>query len=136
MHKRTLSRITVRRKPGDSTRGWLTAGQFSLPVALGRGGLSARRHAGEFLLDAKDFTLLLPRVFRGPIEAERLAGRLDWERKSDHWQVRGEDLRLAVAARDAVEGERHAPGLARVRLDARREVEQRQRGARRRRRVE
>lgn len=61
------------------------------------GRLSARRHTGEFLLDAKDFTLLLPRVFRGPIEAERLAGRLDWERKSDHWQVRGADLRLEGA---------------------------------------
>lgn len=47
MHKRTLSRITVRRKPGDSTRGWLTAGQLSLPVALGRGGIKANKREGD-----------------------------------------------------------------------------------------
>ena len=47
MHKRTLSRITVRRKPGDSTRGWLTAGHLSLPVALGRGGIKANKREGD-----------------------------------------------------------------------------------------
>lgn len=47
MHKRTLSRITVRRKPGDSTRGWLTAGPLSLPVALGRGGIKANKREGD-----------------------------------------------------------------------------------------
>ena len=47
MHKWTLSHITVRRKPGDSTRGWLTAGQFSLPVALGRGGIKANKREGD-----------------------------------------------------------------------------------------
>ena len=46
MHKWTLSHITVRRKPGDSTRGWLTAGQFSLPVALGRCGIKANKREG------------------------------------------------------------------------------------------
>lgn len=47
MHKRTLSRITVRRKPGDSTRGWLTAGPLALPVALGRGGIKANKREGD-----------------------------------------------------------------------------------------
>ena len=47
MHKRTLSRITVRRKPGDSTRGWLTVGPLSLPVALGRGGIKANKREGD-----------------------------------------------------------------------------------------
>jgi len=47
MHKRTLSRITVRRKPNDSTRGWLTAGPLSLPVALGRGGIKANKREGD-----------------------------------------------------------------------------------------
>ena len=47
MHKRTLSHITVRRKPGDSTRGWLTAGPLALPVALGRGGIKANKREGD-----------------------------------------------------------------------------------------
>jgi L,D-peptidoglycan transpeptidase YkuD (ErfK/YbiS/YcfS/YnhG family) len=47
MHKRTLSRITVRRKPGDSRRGWLIAGPLSLPVALGRGGVKANKREGD-----------------------------------------------------------------------------------------
>jgi L,D-peptidoglycan transpeptidase YkuD (ErfK/YbiS/YcfS/YnhG family) len=47
MHKRTLSRITVRRKPGDSTRGWLITGPLSLPVALGRGGIKANKREGD-----------------------------------------------------------------------------------------
>ena len=47
MRKKTLSRVTVRRKPGDPQRGWLTAGQFSLPVALGRGGIKANKREGD-----------------------------------------------------------------------------------------
>jgi L,D-peptidoglycan transpeptidase YkuD (ErfK/YbiS/YcfS/YnhG family) len=47
MHKRTLSRIMVRRKPGDRRRGWLTAGQLALPVALGRGGIKANKREGD-----------------------------------------------------------------------------------------
>ena len=47
MRKQPLSRITVRRKAGNSTRGWLTAGQLSLPVALGRGGVKANKREGD-----------------------------------------------------------------------------------------
>jgi len=39
--------MTVRRKPGNSTRGWLIAGQLSLPVALGRGGVKANKREGD-----------------------------------------------------------------------------------------
>ncbi len=45
--KRSFSRITVRRKPGDSSRGWLIAGMFALPVALGRGGIKANKREGD-----------------------------------------------------------------------------------------
>jgi L,D-peptidoglycan transpeptidase YkuD (ErfK/YbiS/YcfS/YnhG family) len=45
--KRSLSRITVHRKPGDSRRGWLTAGTLALPVALGRGGIKANKREGD-----------------------------------------------------------------------------------------
>jgi L,D-peptidoglycan transpeptidase YkuD (ErfK/YbiS/YcfS/YnhG family) len=47
MRKQALSRITVRPKPGDSRRGWLTAGPVSLPVALGRGGIKANKREGD-----------------------------------------------------------------------------------------
>jgi L,D-peptidoglycan transpeptidase YkuD (ErfK/YbiS/YcfS/YnhG family) len=47
VQKRSLSRITVRRKPGDSRRGWLTAGTLALPVALGRGGIKANKREGD-----------------------------------------------------------------------------------------
>lgn len=47
MRKRSLSRITVRRKPGDSRRGWLVAGALALPVALGRGGIKANKREGD-----------------------------------------------------------------------------------------
>ena len=45
--KRSLSRITIRRKPGDPRRGWLTAGTLILPVALGRGGIKANKREGD-----------------------------------------------------------------------------------------
>jgi L,D-peptidoglycan transpeptidase YkuD (ErfK/YbiS/YcfS/YnhG family) len=47
MRKQSLSRITIRRKPGDSRRGWLTAGAQALPVALGRGGIKANKREGD-----------------------------------------------------------------------------------------
>lgn len=47
MRRRSLSRVTVRRKPGDPRRGWLTAGSLALPVALGRGGIIANKREGD-----------------------------------------------------------------------------------------
>lgn len=47
LQKRSLSRITVRRKPGNPRRGWLIAGVFALPVALGRGGIKANKREGD-----------------------------------------------------------------------------------------
>ena len=47
MQKRSLSRITVRRKPSDASRGWLIAGMLALPVALGRGGIKANKREGD-----------------------------------------------------------------------------------------
>ena len=39
--------MTVRRKPGDPTRGWLIAGPLALPVALGRGDVKANKREGD-----------------------------------------------------------------------------------------
>jgi len=47
MRKRSSSRLTVRRKPGHPTRGWLTIGPHALPVALGRGGIRANKREGD-----------------------------------------------------------------------------------------
>jgi L,D-peptidoglycan transpeptidase YkuD (ErfK/YbiS/YcfS/YnhG family) len=47
MRRQTHSTITVRRKPGDPRRGWLTAGPLALPVALGRGGVRANKREGD-----------------------------------------------------------------------------------------
>lgn len=47
MHRTPLSRISVRRKPGDPSRGWLSAGSLTLPVALGRGGIKANKREGD-----------------------------------------------------------------------------------------
>jgi L,D-peptidoglycan transpeptidase YkuD (ErfK/YbiS/YcfS/YnhG family) len=47
MRKDALSRVTVRRKPGNSRRGVLMAGPLALPVALGRGGVKANKREGD-----------------------------------------------------------------------------------------
>jgi L,D-peptidoglycan transpeptidase YkuD (ErfK/YbiS/YcfS/YnhG family) len=47
MRKNSLSRITVRRKPGRPSQGWLAAGAWTLPVALGRGGIKANKREGD-----------------------------------------------------------------------------------------
>lgn len=47
MRNNSLSRITVRRRPGNSSQGWLVAGPLALPVALGRGGIKANKREGD-----------------------------------------------------------------------------------------
>ncbi len=43
----SLRRLAVRRKPAQPARGVLTAGQLSLPVALGRAGIKANKREGD-----------------------------------------------------------------------------------------
>lgn len=47
MRQRSLTTLTVRRKPGDPRRGWLVAGPLALPVALGRCGIKANKREGD-----------------------------------------------------------------------------------------
>jgi len=47
MRKRSLSRLTVRRRAGNPCQGWLVAGTLALPVALGRGGVRANKREGD-----------------------------------------------------------------------------------------
>jgi L,D-peptidoglycan transpeptidase YkuD (ErfK/YbiS/YcfS/YnhG family) len=39
--------MTVRRRPGHPSQGWLVAGPLALPVALGRGGIKANKREGD-----------------------------------------------------------------------------------------
>ncbi len=47
MKKSAFRFLKVRRKVAAPTRGWLTAGGSSIPVALGRGGIKANKHEGD-----------------------------------------------------------------------------------------
>ena len=47
MRKNSMSRLVVRRRPGQPSKGWLTAGSLALPVALGRGGIKANKREGD-----------------------------------------------------------------------------------------
>jgi L,D-peptidoglycan transpeptidase YkuD (ErfK/YbiS/YcfS/YnhG family) len=44
---RPLSAIWIRTAAGDTSRGWLSAGGRTIPVALGRGGIKANKHEGD-----------------------------------------------------------------------------------------
>jgi L,D-peptidoglycan transpeptidase YkuD (ErfK/YbiS/YcfS/YnhG family) len=44
---RPCSAIRVRAAAGDPRRGWLTAGQWTIQVALGRGGIIANKREGD-----------------------------------------------------------------------------------------
>jgi L,D-peptidoglycan transpeptidase YkuD (ErfK/YbiS/YcfS/YnhG family) len=42
-----LSAVRVRASAGNPRRGWLTAGNLTIPVALGRGGIRANKREGD-----------------------------------------------------------------------------------------
>ena len=43
----SLPILTVRRKPGAPTHGWLIAGPVTVPIAIGRGGIKANKREGD-----------------------------------------------------------------------------------------
>src|SRR4051812_2525800 len=45
--RRPLSLVTVRAAAGQRTRGWLTAGGLTIPVALGSSGIRANKREGD-----------------------------------------------------------------------------------------
>ena len=47
MKKASFNGLRVRAKPGQRSRGWLLAGPFAVPVALGRGGIRANKREGD-----------------------------------------------------------------------------------------
>lgn len=47
MRKTSLPYMTVRRRAGNPRQGWLVAGPWTFPVALGRGGIKANKREGD-----------------------------------------------------------------------------------------
>ncbi len=94
----------------DMTGAWSAPEDFSLEADVARikfrpykkfpgvqnlsGRLVMRKRSGEFYLDSTDFVLDFPRVFRSLIDARRVSGRVNWEKMADHWQIKGNDLRV------------------------------------------
>jgi L,D-peptidoglycan transpeptidase YkuD (ErfK/YbiS/YcfS/YnhG family) len=93
MRRKALDKLTVRRKPGTATRGWLVAGPWTLPVALGRGGIKANKHEGDGATPRGTFrpVRLWWRADRGPRPATRLPVRRI--RPDDGWCEERSDRR-------------------------------------------
>ena len=47
MKRAAFHSLWVRARPGQRTGGWLLAGPFAVPVALGRGGIRANKREGD-----------------------------------------------------------------------------------------
>jgi L,D-peptidoglycan transpeptidase YkuD (ErfK/YbiS/YcfS/YnhG family) len=47
MQKADYSIVRIRTRPGQRSRGWLCAGHFALPIALGRAGIKANKREGD-----------------------------------------------------------------------------------------
>ena len=45
--RRSLTMLQVRRRPGRPSQGWLAAGAWRVPVALGRGGIRVDKREGD-----------------------------------------------------------------------------------------
>jgi L,D-peptidoglycan transpeptidase YkuD (ErfK/YbiS/YcfS/YnhG family) len=77
IRKTSLPRLVVRRRAGNPCQGWLTAGPFVLPVALGRGGIKANKHEGDGATPRGRFRLkrLWWRADRHPRPATALPAR-------------------------------------------------------------
>ncbi len=85
MRRSTLPRLHVRAGAGSRTRGWLTVGSLTIPVALGRGGIRANKREGDGGTPRGKFRLirLWWRADRHPrprtlLPVRRITGNLAW----------------------------------------------------------
>ncbi|MDX1488834.1 MAG: DUF3971 domain-containing protein, partial [Acidiferrobacterales bacterium] len=60
------------------------------------GKLSTQGRRGTFLLDAQDFKVTAPHVFRTPIDANSVSAALSWAVDENEWQVHGEGMRVVA----------------------------------------
>jgi L,D-peptidoglycan transpeptidase YkuD (ErfK/YbiS/YcfS/YnhG family) len=47
MHRLTLANLDIRSRPANRRQGWLAAGPWRIPVALGRSGIKANKREGD-----------------------------------------------------------------------------------------
>ncbi|NIO39791.1 MAG: AsmA family protein, partial [Burkholderiales bacterium] len=60
------------------------------------GKLSTQGRGGTFLLDARDFTVTAPHVFRAPISANVVSAVLTWAIDENEWQVHGQGMHVVA----------------------------------------
>jgi L,D-peptidoglycan transpeptidase YkuD (ErfK/YbiS/YcfS/YnhG family) len=77
MPSKALPRLRIRRRPGRPAQAWLGAGAWTVPVALGRGGIKANKREGDGATPRGTFRLrrLWWRADRHPRPATLLPAR-------------------------------------------------------------
>jgi uncharacterized protein (TIGR02099 family) len=79
-------------------RGVRFAPHERIPGVQGLSGrLKASRDGGEFRLASAASRVLLPRVFRDPLDLLSMSTRVSWRQNSENWLVRAEDIALAAS---------------------------------------
>jgi L,D-peptidoglycan transpeptidase YkuD (ErfK/YbiS/YcfS/YnhG family) len=73
-HYGTLARLDVRTRPANRRQGWLAAGPWRIPVALGRSGIKANKREGDGATPAGRFRAV--RLWWRPDRLPRPATRL------------------------------------------------------------
>src|SRR5262249_52349297 len=58
MHRITLATMEVRARPANRRQGWLAAGPWRIPVALGRSGIKANKRGGAGATPAGPYRLV------------------------------------------------------------------------------
>jgi L,D-peptidoglycan transpeptidase YkuD (ErfK/YbiS/YcfS/YnhG family) len=58
MHRTTFASLVVRARPGNRRQGWLAAGPWRIPVALGRSGIKANKREGDGATPAGRYRLV------------------------------------------------------------------------------
>jgi L,D-peptidoglycan transpeptidase YkuD (ErfK/YbiS/YcfS/YnhG family) len=58
MHRLTFANMNVRARPANRRQGWLAAGRWHIPVALGRSGIKADKREGDGATPAGRYRLV------------------------------------------------------------------------------
>lgn len=67
------------------------------PSAKGISGkLNMKGEQGEFNFNSRDSSILVPQLFRAPIETEKLTGIASWYKRKDAWEINMQDLKIVA----------------------------------------
>lgn len=65
------------------------------PSARGISGtISIKGNEGEFRFNSKNSKIIVPKIFRAPIETEYLSGIVSWHKRKDAWEINMLDLKI------------------------------------------